>query len=96
MAVEHVLTECGIDHRRHLAQRPAAVAAAEIGHILHGQSGFLCDNINVRGILQRRVRQLILSIIEQAFGFVALVFDLQIRLGLFKSFHGRRLNAVEL
>ena len=64
-AVEYVLTKGGIDHRRHFAERLVAVAAGEIRHILHGQSGLLRNDIDVRGILQRRVRQLILALLNK-------------------------------
>ncbi len=94
--VEHILAERRVDHGGHSAKRPAAVAAAEIRYVLHGQAGFFGDHIDVGGVLQSRISQLILSIVEQAFGFDALVFGFQFRLGLFKGFHGGRLNPIEL
>jgi hypothetical protein len=84
------------DHRRHLAERAAAVDAAECRHLEHRQSGFARHHVDVGGVLQRCIGELILRVVEQSLRLVAPVFGFQLGLALLEGFDGRRLNPREL
>ena len=79
-----------------LPMRAAAVMSAEQGP-LHGQPCLLGDHLDISGISRSSgTCQLILGVVEQALGFIALVLGFQLGLGRIESLHRRRLNADEL
>ena len=94
MPVEYLGTEGRFNNGRRVAEI-AAAGAAEIRNVAHLQAGLARDDVDVR-ILQRRVRNLVLGIVEQLLRLAAAIFRIQVALALFEGLDRGGLDAVEL
>jgi len=59
---------------------------------VHRQPRLARDHVDVRGVLQRRVRELVLRIVEQALGLALPVLRGELVLGLFECLDRGRLD----
>ena len=68
----------------------------KFGDVVHREPGLARHHVDIGGVLQRGVRELVLRVVEQPIGLVAAVIGFQIGLALLEGLGAGRLDALEL